>query len=175
MNVRRLAAVPVLVFASIAFAAPIFSVELKAMGPKKIAVIKVVKETTGLGLKESKELVEAAPKTVKTGLEEEAAKAIVARLVEAGATAIVVAAEAKEAAPAPPPGALSTVTLTQCGDRKIEIIKIVRTATGLGLKEAKDLVEKTPAVVKKGMPSADADALANLLQFAGGTAKVTAD
>lgn len=62
-----------------------YDVILKEIGPAKINVIKVVRELTGLGLKEAKELVDAAPKAVKEGVSEDEANAIKAKLVEAGA------------------------------------------------------------------------------------------
>ncbi len=63
-----------------------FDVILASTGEKKIQVIKVVREITSLGLKEAKELVDGAPKPVKTGLSKEEAEAIKAKLVEQGAT-----------------------------------------------------------------------------------------
>jgi large subunit ribosomal protein L7/L12 len=63
-----------------------FDVVLTAAGDKKIQVIKVVRELTSLGLKEAKELVDGAPKPVKTGVSKEEAEAIKAKLVEQGAT-----------------------------------------------------------------------------------------
>ncbi len=62
-----------------------FDVVLKSAGEKKIQVIKVVKELTGLGLKEAKDLVEAAPKAVKEKVSKAEAEDIKAKLVEAGA------------------------------------------------------------------------------------------
>jgi large subunit ribosomal protein L7/L12 len=62
-----------------------FTVILKHAGQSKLAVVKLVKELTGLGLKEAKELVDAAPKAVKEGISKEEAAAINAQLVEAGA------------------------------------------------------------------------------------------
>ena len=63
-----------------------FSVILSAFGDKKIQVIKVVRELTGLGLKEAKDLVDGAPKAVKEGVPREEAESVKAKLVEAGAT-----------------------------------------------------------------------------------------
>ncbi len=63
-----------------------FNVVLTAGGGTKIAVIKVVREATGLGLKESKDLVDGAPKTVKEGLDKAAADELKKKLEEAGAT-----------------------------------------------------------------------------------------
>ena len=66
-----------------------FDVILSAVGPNKINVIKIVRELTSLGLKEAKDLVEAAPKAVKEAVSKEEAEAARARLVEVGATAEV--------------------------------------------------------------------------------------
>jgi len=63
-----------------------FDVILQAAGGQKINVIKVVREITALGLKEAKDLVEAAPKAVKEGVSKEEAEAIRAKLADAGAT-----------------------------------------------------------------------------------------
>jgi len=63
-----------------------FEVVLTAVGDKKINVIKVVREVTSLGLKEAKDVVEGAPKTVKEGVPREEAEAIKKKFVEAGAT-----------------------------------------------------------------------------------------
>ncbi|MFA6627086.1 MAG: 50S ribosomal protein L7/L12 [Bacilli bacterium] len=63
-----------------------YNVILKEVGSAKINVIKAVRELTGLGLKEAKELVDAAPKAIKEGVLEDEAKALKAKLEEAGAT-----------------------------------------------------------------------------------------
>lgn len=59
------------------------------------------------------------------------------------------------------------VVLTGIGDKKIQVIKIVREQTGLGLKEAKDLVEAAPTAIKEGISKEDADALAEKLKEQG--------
>ena len=63
-----------------------FDVELTDVGPNKIKVIKVVREVTGLGLKEAKELVDGAPSTIKEGVEKAAAEEMKAKFEEVGAT-----------------------------------------------------------------------------------------
>lgn len=63
-----------------------FDVILKEIGAQKIKVIKVVREITGLGLKDAKDLVEAAPKAVKEGIEKAAAEEMVAKFKDVGAT-----------------------------------------------------------------------------------------
>ena len=63
-----------------------FNVVLKEAGANKISVIKVVRDITGLGLKEAKELVDGAPKTVKEGVSKEDAESMKAKFEEAGAT-----------------------------------------------------------------------------------------
>lgn len=123
--------------------------------------------------------------------------AIVEELVEKiGALTLVEAAELKKAledkfgvtaaapvmmaagAPAAGGGAAAAeektefdVELTDGGAQKLNVIKVVREVTGLGLKEAKDLVEGAPKIVKEQLPKADADALKKKLEEAG--AKVT--
>jgi large subunit ribosomal protein L7/L12 len=67
-----------------------FNVVLKATGESKLNVIKVVREVTTLGLKEAKDLVDGAPKTVKEGVKKEEAEEILAKLKTAGATAEIV-------------------------------------------------------------------------------------
>ena len=62
-----------------------FDVVLKSFGAKKLDVIKVVREITGLGLKEAKELVESAPKTIKEGLSKEDAEAMKTKIAATGA------------------------------------------------------------------------------------------
>ncbi len=63
-----------------------FDVELTSAGDKKIAVIKVVREITGLGLKEAKDLVDSAPKVIKEGVKKEEAEEMKAKITEAGGT-----------------------------------------------------------------------------------------
>ena len=62
-----------------------FDVILKAAGPQKLKVVKAVKELTGLGLKEAKELVDGAPKAIKEGIAKDEAEALKTQLEEAGA------------------------------------------------------------------------------------------
>jgi len=66
-----------------------------------------------------------------------------------------------------------TVTLKEVGDNKINVIKAVRSATSLGLKEAKDLVESAPAPIKEGVGKDDADALKKDLEEAGATVELS--
>lgn len=60
-----------------------------------------------------------------------------------------------------------TVMLLAAGEKKVEVIKVVRAATGLGLKEAKDVVDGAPKAVKEGIAKADAEALKKQLEDAG--------
>ena len=64
------------------------------------------------------------------------------------------------------------VILTAAGDKKIQVIKVVRSATGLGLKEAKALVDEAPKPVKEGVERDEAEGLLKEIQEAGGTAEV---
>ncbi|MCK9260197.1 MAG: 50S ribosomal protein L7/L12 [Azoarcus sp.] len=64
------------------------------------------------------------------------------------------------------------VILVATGDKKVEVIKVVRAATGLGLKEAKDVVDGAPKAVKEGVSKADADALKKQLEDAGAKVEI---
>ena len=64
------------------------------------------------------------------------------------------------------------VVLTGAGDKKIQVIKVVRALTGLGLKEAKDLVDSAPKPVKEGVPREEADSVKSQLEEAGATVEV---
>ena len=66
------------------------------------------------------------------------------------------------------------VMLISPGDKKIQVIKEVRAATGLGLKEAKDLVDNAPSKIKEGLDKADAEALKAKLEAAGGKVELKA-
>ena len=65
-----------------------------------------------------------------------------------------------------------TVTMTSFGANKVGVIKVIREITGLGLKEAKDLVEGVPSLVKESIPKADADGIKKKLEEAGAAAEI---
>jgi large subunit ribosomal protein L7/L12 len=93
--------------------------------------------------------------------------------VSAAAAAVAVAAPgAAAAAPAAEEKTEFTVLLTAAGDNKVNVIKVVRAVTGLGLKEAKDLVDGAPKPVKEGISKADAEALLKQIVEAGGKAEL---
>lgn len=94
--------------------------------------------------------------------------------VSAAAAAVAVAAPAAGggAAAAAEEKTEFTVMLTGAGANKVNTIKVVRAVTGLGLKEAKDLVDGAPKPVKEGIPKADAEAIAKQLTEAGATVEV---
>src|SRR5919197_762855 len=68
--------------------------------------------------------------------------------------------------------ATAAVVLTDAGDKKIQVIKVVRAATGLGLKEAKALVDEAPKPVKEGVEREEAEGLLKEIEEAGGTAEI---
>ncbi|MFN9389564.1 MAG: 50S ribosomal protein L7/L12 [Betaproteobacteria bacterium] len=94
--------------------------------------------------------------------------------VSAAAAAVAVAAPAAGggAAPAAEEKTEFTVVLAKTGDNKVNVIKAVREITGLGLKEAKDLVDGAPKPVKEAIPKAEAEAIAKTLTDAGATAEI---
>ena len=87
--------------------------------------------------------------------------------VSAAAVAAAPVAVAAEAATAAEEKTEFNVVLTSYGDKKVAVIKAVRTITGLGLKEAKDLVESAPAPIKEGAAKTEADDLKKQLEEAG--------
>ena len=91
--------------------------------------------------------------------------------VSAAAAAVAVAAPTA-AAPVAEAQTEFTVILVAAGEKKVEAIKVVRAATGLGLKEAKDLVDGAPKAVKEGINKADADALKKQLEDVGAKVEV---
>jgi large subunit ribosomal protein L7/L12 len=93
--------------------------------------------------------------------------------VSAAAAAVAVAAPAAGAgAPVVEEQTEFTVILAKVGENKVNVIKVVRELTGLGLKEAKDLVDGAPKPVKEAVPKAEAEAVAKKLTDAGATAEI---
>ena len=94
--------------------------------------------------------------------------------VSAAAATVAVAAPgaAAAAAPAAEEQTEFTVMLTGAGDNKVNVIKVVRAITGLGLKEAKDLVDGAPKPVKEAIPKKDADDIVKQLVEAGAKAEI---
>ena len=92
--------------------------------------------------------------------------------VSATAVAAAAPAAAGDAAPAEEESTTVDVVLTAAGDKKIQVIKVVRAATGLGLKEAKALVDEAPKPVKEGIERDEAEGLLKEIQEAGGTAEL---
>ena len=82
------------------------------------------------------------------------------------------AAAGGAAAPAAEEKTEFNVTMTSFGANKVGVIKVIREITGLGLKEAKDLVEGVPSAVKEGVSKADADAIKKKLEEAGAAAEI---
>jgi large subunit ribosomal protein L7/L12 len=125
-------------------------------------VKKLADEVVGLTLKEAVEF--SAYIKEAYGIEPAAgAVAMMAGPAGGGAAAAATPAEEKTT---------FDVILKAAGDKKINVIKVVRTATNLGLKEAKDLVEGAPKTVKEALPKADADKLKKELEEQGATVEL---
>ena len=90
----------------------------------------------------------------------------------AAPVAVAAAPGAAAAAPAAEEKTEFNVTMTSFGANKVGVIKVIREITGLGLKEAKDLVEGVPSAVKEGVSKADADAIKKKLEEAGAAAEI---
>lgn len=123
---------------------------------------KIAEEISGLTLLEARDLVKALEE--KLGIKAAAPMAMAA-MPMAGAVAGGETAAAEEKTE-------FDVVLTGFGDKKIQVIKVVRELTGLGLKEAKDLVEGVPKPVKEGVSKEDAATMKKKLEEAGGTVEV---
>jgi len=117
-----------------------FDVELTAIGESKVKVIKVVREITGLGLKEAKDLDNL-------------------NLVRSNFCKLYVEFCLL----------FFNCACTEVGPNKVKVIKVVREITGLGLKEAKDLVDASPKMVKEGANKAEAEEIKTKLEEAGAT------
>ncbi len=125
-------------------------------------VQKIAEEISGLTLLEARDLVKALEE--KLGIKASAPVAMAAMpMVGAGPGAEAGPAEEKTE---------FDVVLTGFGDKKIQVIKVVRELTGLGLKEAKDLVEGVPKPVKEGVSKEEAGTMKKKLEEAGGTVEV---
>jgi large subunit ribosomal protein L7/L12 len=92
--------------------------------------------------------------------------------VSAAAAAVAVAAPAAAGGAVAEEQTEFNVILVAAGEKKVEVIKVVRAATGLGLKEAKDVVDGAPKAVKEGVSKADAEALKKQLEEAGAKVEV---
>ncbi len=123
---------------------------------------KIAEEISSLTLLEARDLVKTLEE--KLGVKA-AAPMAVAAMPAPGMAAGAEAAPAEEKAE-------FDVILTGFGDKKIQVIKVVRELTGLGLKEAKDLVEGVPKPVKEGVSKEEAATMKKKLVEAGGTAEV---
>ncbi len=127
-----------------------FSVLSKELGDKIVS----------LTLKEAKELSDYLEEV--HGIKPAAGGAVMMAAPAGEGGAVAAAAEKTE----------FDVVLEGFGDKKIGVIKVVRAATGLGLKEAKDLVEAIPAKIKEGISKEDAEKLKKELEEAGGTVSI---
>ena len=87
--------------------------------------------------------------------------------IEPAAAAVAVAAGPAAGAPAAEEKTAFDVVLKAAGANKLQVVKLVKELTGLGLKEAKDLVDNAPGVIKEGMAKADAEGLKKQLEEAG--------
>ena len=120
---------------------------------EKIAAL--IEEVKGLSVLELAELVHALEDTFGVS-----------------AAAAAVAAPAAGAAEAVEEKTEFDVVLKDCGASKLNVIKVIRAATGLGLKEAKEIADNCPKTLKEGISKEDAEKLANDLKEAGATAEV---
>ncbi len=127
-----------------------WSSEVRDIGDKIVALTLLKAQELGDYLKET------------YGIEAAAAPVVAAGPVAGAAPAAAAAAEKDE----------FTVVLSGAGDKKIQVIKVIRELTSLGLKEAKDLVDGAPKTVKEGVNKAQAEEMKKKIEEAGGTVEL---
>jgi large subunit ribosomal protein L7/L12 len=130
----------------------------KEFGPR---ITELAEKLVGLSVKDAQELVDCLKEV--HGIEPAGGGLVMAAGV-AGAAAAGEAAEEEKTS--------FDVVLSAIGDKKIQVIKVVRAASGLGLKEAKDLVEAAPKAVKEGVSKEDAEALKKELEEVGASVEI---
>ncbi|MBM3344635.1 MAG: 50S ribosomal protein L7/L12 [Betaproteobacteria bacterium] len=124
------------------------------------AVDEVIEKVSGMTVLELAECIKKMEE--KFGVSAAAAVAVAAPAAAGGGAAAAPAEEKTD----------FSVILQAAGEKKVEVIKVVRAATGLGLKEAKDLVDGAPKPVKEGIPKADAEKILKDLTAAGAKAEM---
>lgn len=157
-----------------------FDVVLVDAGTNKIEAIKVVRTATGLGLAESKKLIDEVPSTIEHGVDFATAEALRKELTAIGATVEVRPLDgvAPSAGGGATPAAVTEVArvdvfLLSAGTSKIQVIKALRdNVPGLGLAEAKALADSAPAVVRADVERAEGQTLLDALTKAGGSAEL---
>ena len=145
-----------------------YSVYVSSRGTSPLSLIKVVREMTGFGLKEAKDMVDSFPAYFAKDVSYDQAEIIKKNLTSAGATVEIRGSSMA----APPTGGSYSVYLSNCGTSKLMVIKVVREATGYGLKDAKELVERLPACVKSDITYEEAARLKQQLDDVGATAQI---
>lgn len=130
-------------------------------------VAKILEDLKALSLLEASELVKAIEEAFGVSAAAPAGGMIMAAPVAAAAAAPAAAAE-----PVEEQTAFDVILEAVPADKKIAILKVVRELTGLGLKDAKDLVEAAPKAVKEGIPKEEANDVKKKLEEAGATVKV---
>jgi len=144
------------------------TLRLDECGPNKIQVIKVIRTYTGLGLKEAKDLTESTPCVLMESDDAHRLERFRDELVEQKARASINGKSAVfRSAPAHVPSRPGGVFIEDAGANKIWVIKVIREATGLGLKESKDIVDGVPRAVGEHLDGAASERLREQLREAG--------
>jgi ribosomal protein L7/L12 len=154
-------------------AAGMRTLRLDECGPNKIQVIKVIRTYTGLGLKEAKDLSESTPCVLMESEDAHRVERFCDELVAEKARASINGKPAAfrsapfRSAPAAAPARGGGVFIEDAGANKISVIKVIREATGLGLKESKDIVDGVPRAVGEHLDGAASQRLREELREAG--------
>lgn len=148
----------------------VFDVILQDPGPLKLAALKLTKELTGLGLKEAKELVDNTPCVILREISSQQAVAIREQFAELEAkVTIAISTVSNNRTDNDQPYA---VRLDLCGNNKLSVVKVVKETTGLGLKEAKELVDYAPSTIITGVTKSAALYIKEHLESIGAKASI---
>ena len=148
--------------------ASVGTIRLDECGPNKIQVIKVIRTYTKLGLKEAKDLTESTPCVLMESTDTERLERFRDELLEQRARVSINGASAAfRSAPAHTGSRPGGVFIEDAGANKIWVIKVIREATGLGLKESKDIVDSVPCAVGEHLDGAASGRLREQLREAG--------
>ncbi len=147
----------------------LYRVVLKSDGNCKVQAIKIVMDVTGCSLAEGKNFVESLPHIVIQNIDEQRATKICQDFIAIGCNAVL---ETMENENIPVSAETYIVKLERVGNQSIQTIKEVREATGLGLKEAKDLVDSAPSVILTNATEHQAMKLKQLLESFGDSVSV---
>lgn len=150
----------------------LYDVILVKAGAAKLQVVKAVKETCGMGLKEAKDLVDGAPSILRRNIPLVQAGILKEQISSAGATVEIMSSGQPKSMTKENSEDFYDVVLVNAGAAKLQAVKAVKETCGLGLKEAKDLVDGAPLIISGGLSYADAKMQKQTIEASGAQVKI---